>query len=229
MNPPRDHPSSRGRRSQSQRVSEAVDDVPRRWRPRAPRTGGPGARRSAEKRLRRKRFGYAEAQICTHSRTQATVTRRNRGRSTKSRRRLTPQRGAHAARTLTPFCPLGPKVKFCFHSDGVSLGAPGGYSAAWNSLGQASGKACQMMLWLSSPVHSPASLQSRATISATLWSASRRPRRARRSDTRAIGWGLERAAPVPEKGHVRLPRPLSGRFRAHAAAVIVCHHPSIGS
>ena len=116
MNPPRDHPSSRGRRSQSQRVSEAVDDVPRRWRPRAPRTGGPGARRSAEKRLRRKRFGYAEAQICTHSRTQATVTRRNRGRSTKSRRRLTPQRGAHAARTLTPFCPLGPKVKFCFHS-----------------------------------------------------------------------------------------------------------------
>ena len=116
MNPPRDHPSSRGRRSQSQRVPEAVDDVPRRWRPRAPRTGGPGARRSAEKRLRRKRFGYAEAQICTHSRTQATVTRRNRGRSTKSRRRLTPQRGAHAARTLTPFCPLGPKVKFCFHS-----------------------------------------------------------------------------------------------------------------
>ena len=116
MNPPRDHPSSRGRRSQSQRVSEAVDDVPRRWRPRAPRTGGPGARRSAEKRLRRKRFGYAEAQICTHSRTQATVTRRNRGRSTKSRRRLTPQRGAHAARTLTPFCPLRPKVQFCSHS-----------------------------------------------------------------------------------------------------------------
>lgn len=116
MNPPRDHPSSRGRRSQSQGVSEAVDDVPRRWRPRAPRTGGPGARRSAEKRLRRKRFGYAEAQICTHSRTQATVTRRNRGRSTKSRRRLTPQRGAHAARTLTPFCPLRPKVQFCSHS-----------------------------------------------------------------------------------------------------------------
>ena len=116
MNPPRDHPSSRGRRSQSQRVSEAVDDAPRRWRPRAPRTGGPGARRSAEKRLRRKRFGVAEAHICTHSRTQATVTRRNRGRSTKSRRHLTPQRGAHAARTLTPFCPLGPKVTFCIHS-----------------------------------------------------------------------------------------------------------------
>ena len=72
-------------------------------------------------------------------------------------------------------------------------------------------------------------MQRRASIPVALWTARARTKRLSKRDVQAIAWGLERVGSAPEDGHVQLPRPIPGRFRARAAPGIVRRHPGVVS